>query len=195
MIPVRCNLCESTKSSYCVFSRNISYPFLCWAPIRYEEAGEEAGERSIHLPFLLSFHLPLQHAVWMERREQPSITAYICGLPLVILVMTILTPSEPKRSYCPVILHRDILKRNSQPEQFTVWNDRKQRAKKHYNFLKKQEKQGLDFWRYFNVYTLKYWWDKYTQEDKIQSHNLSDYYKLIVIILRNITSNLKKLLD
>lgn len=36
MIPVRCNLYESMKRSYCVFSGSIGCPFLCQAPIIIE---------------------------------------------------------------------------------------------------------------------------------------------------------------
>lgn len=54
--------------------------------------------------------------------------------------MAILTSREPEKNHCPVVLHRDIIKEDSQPEKFTVPNDRKQRGEKHYNFLKKLEK-------------------------------------------------------
>lgn len=80
------------------------------------------------------------HRVWMEEKVQPSVTAYVCCFPSIILVITLRMFSEPEKSHCLVILQRDIIKQNSQSKHFTVQNVRNQGAKKHYNFLKKLEK-------------------------------------------------------
>lgn len=72
-----------------------------------------------------------------EESEQPFITASVWGLTLLIFCndFTVITPSEPEVKHCPVILHRDTMKQNSQPQQFTIQNDRK-RGKEHYKFLR-----------------------------------------------------------
>lgn len=44
----------------------------------------------------------------------------LCLWSSLILVMSTLTSSEPEKNHCPVILHRDIIKQNSQPEPFTA---------------------------------------------------------------------------
>lgn len=80
-----------------------------------------------------------------EESEQPFITASVWGLILIILVVTILTSCEPEKKNFPVILHRDTIKQNSQAQKFTIQNNRKQREKEHYKFLKKRVNEPCIF--------------------------------------------------
>lgn len=116
-----------------------------------EKGGKEVGEKSTHI----SSFLPSTGSGW--RKMQPSITAYVCCLPSIILVITLLMFSEPEKSHFLVILQRDIIKQNSQPKHFTVQNVRNQRAKKHYNFLKKLEKWENEDWIFKHILMFIHW--------------------------------------